>query len=432
MKTETKFLLMSVLVLLSIFAPHTIHYATAQWITSNGTLFGTEQTTGRIGPVSIGPVVSQAPTNGRVMLLVTPQGFKATGTPPPNNIAHLEEGFYGDIQGGGKWIGIGSSPSISVPGGTVDAYGTRTQWGNSYALFNLRSTPTSSPGVRDAVLQWGNNRGRFLLEYADTPTGAAINALGAQYRGVGDVQVGINNGLGISRSEQFVVNGNIYASGLSAISDQRLKERVEPLSEIAVLSKLKLISPKSYYFRENEILNLPKGLQYGFLAQDLEKQFPTLISTGTGSEGYKAVNYLGMVPILVEAVKELDAQQSAQLQDTRAQLLTLQNELRELRSSSKQLPGTQQAPSRSEIALFQNVPNPTEGITRIAYKLPNTVKMAAILVFDFQGKQVKSFDDLKNGEQSVTINAGSLAPGLYYYSLVVDGLEFDTKRMIIR
>ena len=86
MKTETKFLLMSVLVLLGLFTPHTIHYATAQWV--GGTTFGTESPTARAGTVSIGPVVSGAPSNGRVMLLVTPQILGAGGTPPPNNIAH--------------------------------------------------------------------------------------------------------------------------------------------------------------------------------------------------------------------------------------------------------------------------------------------------------------------------------------------------------
>jgi hypothetical protein len=35
------------------------------------------------------------------------------------------------------------------------------------------------------------------------------------------------------------------------------------------------------------------------------------------------------------------------------------------------------------------------------------------------------------GKQSVTINGNSLEPGMYLYSLVIDGKEVDTKRMIL-
>ncbi len=44
-------------------------------------------------------------------------------------------------------------------------------------------------------------------------------------------------------------------------------------------------------------------LQYGLIAQEVEKIFPELVITE--SNGYKSVNYLGLIPVLIEAVKEL-------------------------------------------------------------------------------------------------------------------------------
>jgi hypothetical protein len=43
--------------------------------------------------------------------------------------------------------------------------------------------------------------------------------------------------------------------------------------------------------------------QTGFIAQDIEKIFPELVLTDP--QGYKSVNYIGLIPHLVEAIKEL-------------------------------------------------------------------------------------------------------------------------------
>ena len=47
-----------------------------------------------------------------------------------------------------------------------------------------------------------------------------------------------------------------------------------------------------------------KGIQQGFIAQEVEKIIPELI---TGGET-KYVNYQGIIPVLVEAIKEQQKQ----------------------------------------------------------------------------------------------------------------------------
>jgi hypothetical protein len=42
----------------------------------------------------------------------------------------------------------------------------------------------------------------------------------------------------------------------------------------------------------------------GVIAQDVEKVFPELVTTGR--DGYKRVHYAGLIGPLIEAVKELD------------------------------------------------------------------------------------------------------------------------------
>ena len=43
--------------------------------------------------------------------------------------------------------------------------------------------------------------------------------------------------------------------------------------------------------------------QIGFIAQEVEKVLPALVTTD--AKGYKSVNYIGAIPVLVEAVKTL-------------------------------------------------------------------------------------------------------------------------------
>jgi hypothetical protein len=47
----------------------------------------------------------------------------------------------------------------------------------------------------------------------------------------------------------------------------------------------------------------------GVVAQDVEKVFPELVTTGR--DGFKRVNYVGLIGPLIEAVKELDQRLSA-------------------------------------------------------------------------------------------------------------------------
>ena len=48
-----------------------------------------------------------------------------------------------------------------------------------------------------------------------------------------------------------------------------------------------------------------------------------------------------------------------------------------------------------------------------------------------QGSQIKSYEIHERGNSSITIHGSELEPGMYLYTLVVDGQETDTKRMIL-
>ena len=52
-------------------------------------------------------------------------------------------------------------------------------------------------------------------------------------------------------------------------------------------------------------------------------------------------------------------------------------------------------------------------------------------IYDMQGSQIKNISDLVKGEGAVTIEGHELSAGMYIYTLIADGKEIDTKRMIL-
>ena len=92
-------------------------------------------------------------------------------------------------------------------------------------------------------------------------------------------------------SNDLTVNGDIVVS-----SDARLKANIVSLG--STLAKLLLIDGKRYKMKKN-------GKQkIGVLAQDIQKVFPELVTTD--DKDMLAVNYQGLVPVLINALKEQD------------------------------------------------------------------------------------------------------------------------------
>jgi hypothetical protein len=81
--------------------------------------------------------------------------------------------------------------------------------------------------------------------------------------------------------------------------------------------------------------------------------------------------------------------------------------------------------------LYQNNPNPFSVSTTINYYLDNNASNASILIFDMQGTLLKTVTLSNTGKGSIVISGGELNAGMYMYSLVANGKEVDTKRMIL-
>lgn len=150
-------------------------------------------------------------------------------------------------------------------------------------------------------------------------------------------------------------------------------------------------------------------------------------------KGFYYINYEGIIPVLVEAIKEQDSilkQQNITIANLQQQINNCCMKGSNQKSSGQTLPDVNSDLIDNSV-LYQNNPNPFKESSTINYYLDNKASNATIYIFDMQGTLLKSFDLSNKGKGNIVINGGEFNAGMYMYSLVVNGKEIDTKRMIL-
>jgi hypothetical protein len=106
-------------------------------------------------------------------------------------------------------------------------------------------------------------------------------------------------------------SGHIYCTGSYLPSDAKLKTNIQPMGNS--LDKIMQLDVMTYNYKTSEFpeLNLPFETQNGFTAQNLESVFPELVKLNPSKKEqpveFKAVNYVGLIPVLTEAIQEQQA-----------------------------------------------------------------------------------------------------------------------------
>jgi hypothetical protein len=167
----------------------------------------------------------------------------------------------------GGQISIRKSLTGSTVDWTIDQYGTLA----SNARLRIFSGITETNGI--AILENGN------------------------------VGIGIN-----APTTKLYVNGDITANSIAGTSDLRFKTNVRSIS--SPLEKVK--SLRGVYFNWDQKTfpdkNFSDKTELGFIAQEVEKVLPEVVSKDKTAEEYRSVKYDKVVALLVEAIKEQQKQ----------------------------------------------------------------------------------------------------------------------------
>ncbi|WP_162200434.1 tail fiber domain-containing protein [Kordia jejudonensis] len=219
-------------------------------------------------------------------------------------------------------------------------------------------------------------------------------------------------------------DGDVVVAGLFTSSDRKLKEEIN--NEKDILERIMELNAVNYKFKSNKNLNLPEGLQHGFIAQDLEEIFPELVTTiqkpiidaenkVTETYEYKAVNYTGLISILTSSIQELNEK-----------VIALENE----KSATITSEDSQKASKEVVFSMEQNIPNPFSNSATISYTLPKNAR-ATITVFDMTGKYIREYD-VKGQTGELVINSNEIGKGMFLYSLISRGKIIVTKKMMVK
>ena len=160
-----------------------------------------------------------------------------------------------------------------------------------------------------------NNYGIYTHAYGGT------NSFGVF--GIGQGSSGANYGV-------YCQGNGGYTGTWNNVSDRRFKENITAYT--GALAKVMALQPKTYTYKKGEYsyMNFPKGTQIGLIAQEVAEVIPELVENAANPGPidpetrkpigqdieYKSMNYIGLTPVLVQAVKE----QQAQIEELKKQL----------------------------------------------------------------------------------------------------------------
>jgi len=234
-------------------------------------------------------------------------------------------------------------------------------------------------------------------------------------------------------SRRFRFGYSLHAPSFIVSSDARYKTNISSLDGIS--NKLQELNPVSYnllYPVKSDTLGMAEELSevtrtisddrvhFGFVAQEIQNIYPNLVVED--EDGMLSIDYIGFIPVLVEAYKDL----SSKVKEQEEYIADI---LQSVKPSC--MPAAVNTIADQKAVLKQNNPNPFNIATSIECTVPQYVSSAVLFIYDLQGKQIRRIDIRERGSVQIVVEASSLTPGMYIYTLVTDGNEIDSKRMII-
>ncbi len=233
-----------------------------------------------------------------------------------------------------KLTGNAGSSGLSISSGGSVGIGTTSPAGGLHVTSG-NGGPGTGAGAAGVVMSGSSGQPPYLeLRGAGTGTGttpyldfAETNEVDFSTRLISQGGILNVNGAGTG-GVLLQVNGGLRATTYANISDARFKTSIRPIG--GALASVLALRGVRY---EWNALGIQHGgtagvPQVGVLAQEVEKIYPELVSTD--KDGYKAVNYAQLTPVLIEALKE----QQAQLEALRAEAAAAQAALRTVQAQA--------------------------------------------------------------------------------------------------
>jgi len=372
------------------------------------------------GGVSVGSA-SAPPANG---LFVS--GSVGIGTTTPEVKLHVEGGTDASLAGSGYIVsGATNGVNIAIDNDEIMARNNgdpSTLWLN----YNGGDVIINGTNVDETNVGIGTPSPESDL-YIVHETGFITNGLTLNDNFASGLDWNIYSAtsgeLWLSKDGSHIGSFNGTSGVYTTLSDKKFKKDIASLEN--VLEKVMKLNPRLYHFNTQ---NQPNTRKYiGLIAQEVQPLFPEAVyehmGKNDGSDDYLTLDYSAFGVIAVKAIQE-QQQKITSLEDRIAKLESVLNtnssgSANNIISHSKEINGA---------SLEQNHPNPFSQTTTIHYAVPQSAN-AQIIICDASGKVSKTLQATQSGQAQ--INSYDLKPGVYTYTLVVNGKVATSKKMIL-
>ena len=275
-----------------------------------GTAVSTSQSNNTVSLNNIAPTfdsVRLSADNASVAVTASETLYTTTG----GSGALVAADFAFSISGGTATLSSTTPTSISTSGlvitlgiglsGTPDGDEIlRVNPASATSIYDSGDTALSSTSIMATT-------GAGLSLFPNTLTAASLTSSGATTAGSLTVDSVVIDGTTIGHSSDSdlmtLASGSLTVAGdVTISSDARLKSNIVALGP--TLISLLQLEAKSYTMKND----VEQKQKIGLLAQEVQKVFPALVSED--ENGMLAVNYQALVPVLINALKELESETS--------------------------------------------------------------------------------------------------------------------------
>jgi hypothetical protein len=205
----------------------------------------------------------------------------------------------------GGQIGIGTiSPATTLTVGNAAGTVSGEITINPQAATNEGGQITIKKSLTGSTLDW------TIDQYGSTSANARFRIFNgsSETNGITILENGYIGMGNITPSTRLYVNGDITANSVAGTSDVRFKQNIHTVTN--ALEKVKAL--RGVYFNWNQKAFPEKEFgaqnELGFIAQEVEKVVPEIVTKDKSKEEYRSVKYDKLVALLVEAIKEQQKQ----------------------------------------------------------------------------------------------------------------------------
>jgi hypothetical protein len=114
-----------------------------------------------------------------------------------------------------------------------------------------------------------------------------------------------------------------------AVSDRRLKSNIVTMTDFG-LKTITDLRPVTYEATPESLKRIGAGVHIGLVAQEVQTIFPYAVSADQDEQKTLTIDYIKLVPVMINAIKELSAENTAlktQMSSLEARLALLESKL---------------------------------------------------------------------------------------------------------